>query len=59
MGATAEETDYLLKYSGYNPLYVRNKRDVIIWYGISEKEKLNVINSNIKKRGLEPLYKDE
>ena len=59
IGATVEETDYLLKYSGYTPLYVRNKRDVIIWYGISKKEKLNVINSNIKKRGLEPLYEDE
>ena len=59
IGATAEETDYLLKYSGYNPLYVRNKRDVIIWYGISKKEKLSVINTNIIKRGLEPLYLDE
>ena len=59
IGATAEETDYLLKYSGYNPLYVRNKRDVIIWYGISKKEKLSIINTNIKKRGLEPLYGDE
>lgn len=59
IGATAEETDYLLKYSGYNPLYVRNKRDVIIWYGISKKEELSVINANIKKRGLEPLYEDE
>lgn len=59
IGATAEETDYLLKYSGYNPLYVRNKCDVIIWYGISKKEKLSIINTNIKKRGLEPLYGDE
>lgn len=59
IGATAEETDYLLKYSGNNPLYVRNKRDVIIWYGISKKEKLSIINTNIKKRGLEPLYGDE
>ena len=59
IGATVEETDYLLKYSGYSPLYVRNKRDVIIWYGISKKEKLSVINTNIKKRGLEPLYEDE
>lgn len=59
IGATVEETDYLLKYSGYTPLYVRNKRDVIIWYGISKKETLSVINNNIKKRGLEPLYEDE
>jgi hypothetical protein len=59
IGATTEETDYLLKYSGYNPLYVRNKRDVIIWYGLSKKEALSVINTNIKNRGLEPLYYDE
>ena len=59
IGATVEKTDYLLKYSGYNPLYVRNKRDVIIWYGISQKEKLSVVNSNIKKRGLDPLYVEE
>ena len=31
IGATVEETQYLLKYSGYNPQYVRNKRDAIIW----------------------------
>lgn len=36
-----------------------HKRDVIIWYGISKKEKLSIINTNIKKRGLEPLYGDE
>ncbi len=59
IGATVEETDYLLKYSGYTPLYVRNKRDVIIWYGISKKEKLSTINTNIKKRRLDPLYEDE
>lgn len=59
IGATSEETDYLLKYSGYNPLYVRNKRDVIIWYGICKKEPLSVINANIKNRGLAPLYGDE
>ena len=59
IGATVEETDYLLKYSGYSPLYVRNKRDVIIWYDISKKEKLSVINTNIKRRGLELLYEDE
>ena len=59
VGATVQETDYLLKYSGYNPLYVRNKRDVIIWYGISKKEPLSVINENIKSRDLDPLYDAE
>lgn len=59
IGATVEETDYLLKYSGYNPLYVRNKRDVIIWYGLSKKESLRTVNTNIKNRDLPPLYEDE
>lgn len=59
IGATVEETRYLLQYAGYAPLYVRRKRDVIIWYGISKKEPLEVINGNIKARGLEPLYDDE
>ena len=56
IGATVEETQYLLKYSGYAPLYVREKRDVIIWYGISKKEELMVINENIISRGLPPVY---
>lgn len=59
IGATVEETDYLLKYSGYTPLYVRNKRDVIIWFGLSKREALNVVNDNLIQRGLTPLYKDE
>ena len=59
IGATIEETQYLLKYAGYAPLYVRRKRDVIIWYGISQKESLDTINENIKRRGLKPLYKED
>ena len=58
IGATVEETQYLLRYSGYDPLYVRRKRDVIIWYGISKKESLQIINSNITNRGLTPLYEE-
>ena len=57
-GALMAYNKYGYYYDDYDD-YVRNKRDVIIWYGISKKEKLNVINSNIKKRGLEPLYMDE
>ena len=30
-----DETDDLLKYAGYNPLYARNKRDSIIIFAIS------------------------
>lgn len=56
IGASVEETQYLLKYAGYNPLYVRSKRDVIIWFGLSKKETLDTVNENIKNHKLEPLY---
>ncbi len=34
LGANEEELQYLLKYAGHAPLYVRRKRDVIIWFGL-------------------------
>ena len=58
MGATEEETQYLLKYSGHAPLYVRRKRDVIIWFGLMKGETLETVNDNLVKRGLKPLYKE-
>lgn len=59
IGATVEETQTLLRYSGFDPLYVRRKRDVIIWFGLSKGEPLSVINENIIRRGLKPLYRVE
>lgn len=58
IGTTVEETQYLLKYAGYAPLYVRRKRDVIIWFGLSKGETLDAVNENLRKRGLELLYNE-
>lgn len=56
--ATVEETQELLKCAGKAPLYVRKKRDVIIWYGLSKKEPIYQVNANLIERGLTPLFKD-
>ncbi len=58
IGSTVEETQQLLKYAGYAPLYVRRKRDVIIWFGIMKGEDLDTINHNILVCGLKPLFKE-
>ena len=58
IGANEEELQYLLKYAGHAPLYVRRKRDVIIWFGIMKGESLETVNDNLLARGLEPLYKE-
>ena len=58
LGADEEELQYLLKYAGHAPLYVRRKRDVIIWFGIKKKESLEMVNDNLIERGLKPLYKE-
>ena len=58
LGASEEELQYLLKYAGHAPLYVRRKRDVIIWFGIKKKESLEMVNDNLIERGLKPQYKE-
>lgn len=57
LGATIDETQELLKCAGKAPLYVRKKRDVIIWFGLSKKQPIYEINENLLKRGFTPLYK--
>lgn len=57
IGATNEETQILLRYSGKAPLYARRKRDVIIWYALKKKESLMDLNSFLYERGYEPLLK--
>lgn len=59
IGANVEETQYLLKYAGHAPLYVRKKRDVIIWFGIIKGENLDTVNDNLINRNLEPLYDEK
>ena len=58
LGASEEELQYLLKYAGHAPLYVRRKRDVIIWFGIMKGESLETVSNNLLARGLKPLYKE-
>ena len=59
IGTTEEELQYLLKCSGHAPLYVRRRRDVVIWYGIQKGEKLEVVDDNLTKRGLKPLIEEK
>ena len=48
LGATLEET-----------LYLRKKRDVIVWFGLIKNESLDTVNDNLIHRGLTPLYKEK
>ncbi len=59
LGANEDEAQYLLKYAGKAPLYVRNRRDVIIWFGLIKSEKLDEVNENLIRRGLAPLYTEK
>ena len=58
VGANEEELQYLLKYAGHAPLYVRRKRDVIIWFGFKKGEGLETVNDNLLERGMKPLYRE-
>ena len=58
LSASEEELQYLLKYAGHAPLYVRRKRDVIIWFGIMKGESLETVNDNLLARELKPLFKE-
>lgn len=57
LGTSEKELNYLLKYAGHAPLYVRRRRDVVIWYGIMKGESLEWVNNNLIQRNLKPLYK--
>lgn len=41
---TPAEADYLLKYCGHRPLYLRDKRDSIIYFGLQQGLTLTRIN---------------
>ncbi len=46
LGLSIEESEQLLKKSGYNPLYSRDTRDSIIAFSL--KEGIGIIDTNIK-----------
>ena len=47
LSATLEETQELLKHSGFAQLYAKNRRDAIIMYGLSQGVELSEINDRL------------
>lgn len=47
LSATLEETQDLLKHSGYAQLYVKDKRDAIIIYGLVHSLELDEVNDRL------------
>jgi len=57
IGTELEEVQYLLKYAGQAPLYVRRKRDVIIWFGFMKHMSLDEVDEKLSQRNYRPLAK--
>lgn len=55
LGTTVEEIQQLLKYAGHAPLYVRRKRDVIIWFGFMKKLGVDEVEKLLLERGYAPI----
>lgn len=58
MGTTIEEVQKLLKYAGHAPLYVRRKRDVVIWFSFMKGISVGDTDECLKNKGLTALTKD-
>ena len=54
-GADIAETQNLLKYAQERPLYVRDRRDGLIYYGIDRGKSLMYINETLLENNLEIL----
>lgn len=59
MRTTVEEVQYLLKYAGHAPLYVRRRRDVVIWYGFMKRVGLFAVNTDLAIRNYKELPCEE
>lgn len=57
MHTNLDELQDLLKYAGHAPLYVRRKRDVIIWFGIMKRKTLVEIDQDLYDRGYKTFFK--
>ena len=57
IGVDMDEVQYLLKYAGQAPLYVRRRRDVVIWFGFMKQMSLDKVDENLINRGYKPLVK--
>lgn len=55
IGTTLDEAQYLLKYAGKAPLYVRRKRDVIIWFGFMKQKSVTDVNLDLYNRKYKTL----
>ena len=58
IGTTVEEVQYLLKYAGQAPLYVRRKRDVIIWFGFMKHMTAVDVDAKLRQRNYKPLIRE-
>ena len=58
IGTTVEEVQHLLKCAGQAPLYVRRKRDVIIWFGFMKHRSLGEVDYDLTNRKLRGLLRD-
>ena len=56
LSATLEETQMLLKRSGFAPLYAKIRRDAIIIYGLTRKMDLPEVNERLFSENEETLY---
>ena len=59
IGTTVQEVQHLLKYAGHAPLYVRRKRDLIIWFGFMKKKSIDDINIVLYDRGYRTFAKKD
>ena len=49
IGTTVDEVQYLLRYGGQAPLYVRRKRDVVIWFGFMKHMRLEEVDEKLRE----------
>ena len=58
IGTTIDEVQYLLKYAGHAPLYVRRKRDVVIWFGFMKHKSVTDVDIDLHNRGYQLIKKN-
>ena len=59
IGTTVEEVQYLLRYAGQAPLYVRRKSDVVIWFGFMKHKDIMEVDEDLYARGYKTFLKAE
>lgn len=59
VGTNIDEVQYLLKYAGHAPLYVRRKRDVVIWFGFMKHKTIDDVDADLYARGYKTFLKPD